>query len=205
MLNGRQIVNKPKLSVTITSLNDETITKTYTKANGLLSVEINGTDNELPFYGIIARTGTIKIIDSEGWLKEQSSNNILPEARIEIKLNNLLLFAFNADNNISYSKLDKVVTINLIDTIQSLQDVKIEADLQYTSTSAYRVFFDMCSILGIQAIVNINTENYLKNIVIDKMLVKKDTLWNVLNQFTYATRCLFYKEGYSYILRRTEE
>lgn len=199
------MVNKPKLSITITSLSDETITKTYTKANGLLSLTINGVSNDLPYYGIIARTGTIKIVDMEGWLKEQSDNNVLPEVRIEIKLNGLVLFVFNADNNISYSKLDKMVTINLIDTIQSLQDVALGTDLQYSSTTAYRVFFDMCSILGIQAIVNINTENYLKKIEIDKMLIKKDTLWNVLESFTFATRCLFYKEGYSYILRRTEE
>lgn len=198
-------MNKPKLSITITSLEDSTITKTFSKANGLLSLTINGVSNELPYYGIISRTGTIEIVDTEGWLKEQSNNNVLPEIKIEIKLNNVTLYEFIADSKISYSRLDKKVTINLIDTIQSLQDKKIDANLQYTNTNAYNIFIDMCSILGIEATINTETTNYLKNILIDKVIIEKDYMWNILTQFVYATRCLFYKEGKSYVLRRVEE
>lgn len=205
MHNGRQIVNKPKLSITITSLDDNTITKTYTKANGLTSLTINGLSNELPYYGIISRTGTVEITDNEGWLKEQSDANVLPEIGIEVKIDGITLYEFVADNNISYSKLDKRVTINLIDTIQNLQDKKIDANLQYTNTTAYNIFIDMCSILGIEATINTATTNYLKNILIDKVIIEKDYMWNILTQFVYATRCLFYREGKSYILRRVEE
>lgn len=205
MLNGRQIVNKPKLSVTITSLSDETITKTYTKANGLLSVEVNGVSNELPYYGIISRTGTIEIIDIDGWLKQQSDTNVLPEIGIEVKLNGVTLYEFIADNNIRFSKLDNKVTINLIDTIQSLQDKKIEANLQYVETTAYNMFVDMCLILEINAVINKETTNFLQKIKIDKVIIEKGSMWGILTQFVYATRCLFYKWGKSYILRRVEE
>lgn len=198
-------MNKPKLSVTITSLDDNTITKTFSKANGLKSLTINGVSNELPYYGIISRTGTIEIIDDEDWFKEQSDANVLPDVGIEINVDGVMLYEFVSDNNISYSKLDKKVTINLIDTIQSLQDKRINANLQYTNTHAYDVFIDMCSILDINIIVNASTTKYLQLIIIDKMVIEKDSMWNILNQFAYATRCLLYKEGKSYILRRVEE
>ena len=198
-------MDKPRLSVTITSLEDESITKTYSKVNGLKSLNISGVSNELPYYGIISRSGAIEIIDDEGWLKEQSDNNVLPEVKIIVSIDDVPRYEFVADSNIKFLMLDKKVSINLIDSIESLQDRSIAGDWQYKDTTALGILNDMSLFLGIEFSMNTETLNYLNAIKIGRVLVKKNKIWNILTEFLYGAQCVLYKEFGIYTIRRVRE
>lgn len=198
-------MTKPKLSVVITSLNDPTIKKEYNKANGLKNVTIDGVSDNLPYYGIISMTGSVQIIDKEGWLKTQSDNNIFPDISIDIYIDDILQFSFVSESEIEYKRLDKTVTINLIDKVQLFQDSKIGFGSIYTDTNAYVVFLNICSQIGISCVMDESTSTYLKNIKIGKMYIEDMTYWDILQQFVYACRCIFYKKNDTYWLRKLEE
>lgn len=198
-------MTKPKLSVVITSLSDPTISKEYNKANGLKSVTIDGVADSLPYYGIISMTGSIQIIDRDGWLKEQSDNNIFPDVSIDIYIDDILQFSFISESEIEYKRLDKTVTINLIDEIQSFQDNKIGFGSIYTDTNAYVAFSNICSQAGISCVMDENTAEYLKNIKIGKMYIENMTYWDAIQQFVYACRCIFYRRNDTYWLKKLEE
>lgn len=199
------MINKPKLSVVITSLNDPSITKTFTKANGLTNLSIDGISNTSPYYGIISRSGSVEIIDKDGWLKQQSDNNVFPDISIDIYIDDILQYSFISDGEIVYKRLTKTVTINLLDTINSLQNTKLEYNLIYTDTNAYQVFLNICAVANISCVVSADTKEYLTNLRISKMIVSADTIWNVINQFVYGTRSIFYKQGTQFFLKRMDE
>ena len=94
-------MNKPKLSVKITSMADPTITRTFNKATGLKKVSIDGGNNSIPYYGIVSRAGQVELIDMpykdeegeylDGWIKVQSDRNIFPDVSVDIYINCLQL------------------------------------------------------------------------------------------------------------------
>lgn len=196
---------KPKLSVVITSLNSPTIKKEYNKANGLKNITIDGVSNTVPHYGIIPMAGSVQLIDKDDWIKTQSDNNILPDVSVDIYVDDVLQYSFISENEIEYKKLDKTVTINLIDQIELLQDQKRGFGSIYTDTNAYIVFSNLCFQMGISCIVDEDTTTLLKDIKIGKMYVGDTTYWDILQQFVYACRCIFYRKGGNYWLRKLEE
>lgn len=198
-------MTKPKVSVVITSIDNPTITKTYNKANGLKSLRIDGVANTTPHYGITPMAGSVELIDKDGWLKTQSDNNVLPDVSINIYIDDVLQYSFISENEIQYKKLDRAVTINLIDQIQLLQNKKRGFGSVYTDTTAQVVFANLCSQMDISCIIDEDTLSYLKNIKIGKMYIEDMTYWDVLQQFVYACRCVFYKKGGNYWLKKLEE
>ena len=204
-------MNKPKLSVKITSISDPTITKTYTKANGLRNLSIDGVSNTLPYYGIISRAGSVELIDmpdkenQNGWLKTQSDNNILPDVSIEVILNEIILFSFNSENDITYTIQDKKVTIELSDTIDSLQQKRYDNNLIISNTDGLVAFMEICSFLDISVKMDDYTKNYLKSIYIKEMPVVADSHWNIIEQFVYGVRAIFFKIGNSYYIKKMKE
>lgn len=204
------MIDKPKLSVKITALNlvegeTELRSKTYDKTNGLLSLTVSGVNDDTPYYGIISRAGTIEIIDKEGWLKQQSDDNILPDISIGVYLDGVLLYNFVADSEISYRKLDKRVTINLIDRIQLLQNQNMGYGLIYNYTTWYLMFIDICSRVGISCLINNDTKQYLQELQIVETYINDDTYWNILQQFVYGCRCVLYASNEIYVLKRVDE
>lgn len=203
-------MNKPKLSVTITALNlvgeeTEFRTHTYTKANGLKNITIDGVSNDLPYYGIISRGGNVNIIDIDGWLKVQSDDNVFPDVSIDICMDDTLLYSFISDSEITYMRQTNMVTINLVDKIESLQNKNIEYNMIYTNNNAYNVFIDICSIIGITCVINENTKEYTQNIRIRKMFIEKGKAWDIIQEYAYGLRCIFYRQGSNYYLKRVEE
>lgn len=232
------MIDRPKLSVKITALNlveGETAlrSKTYDKSNGLMSLSVSGVSNDAPYYGIISRAGSIEIVDKpdiienddgsttvEYWLQKQSDDNILPDVNIDIFINNSLQYSFTSDNEISYTIQDRKVTIELSDEINSLQDREIGYDSVYENINALSILSDLTSMMGITVIVDDDTTEYLKKIVIPtnilltdntfnpinpRLIIQNDTCWNIIQQFAYAVRAIFYKLGDSYHLTRMRE
>ena len=195
----------PKASVKITAIDNSEITKTYTKTNGLKAFSVSGLSNNPPYYGIISRTGELEIIDADGWFKEQSDNNILPDVNIDIYIDGVLQFSFTADSEITYKRLNNVVKIKLLDSINFLQNKTLPYSLIYTNTNALTVFLNILTVAGITCNIDDETKSFLTNIGVSKVAIEPDSFWNVIQQFVYATRCLFYKTGESYILTRVKE
>lgn len=208
--------------------------KTYDKTNGLMSLTVSGVSNDAPHYGIISRAGTVEIVDKpeiienedgsisvEYWLEKQSNDNVLPDVSIDIFINDSLQYSFTSDNEISYTIQDRKVTIELSDEINSLQDKTLGSDLVYENTNALTIFSDIASITGLPIIIDKNTSDYIKNIFIPssllksltgewnivspQIIIKDDTLWNIINQFAYGINAVFYKLGNSYYLKRMKE
>lgn len=232
------MIDKPKLSVKITALNlvegeTELRSKTYDKSNGLISLSVSGVSNDAPYYGIISRAGSIEIVDKpdiienddgsttiEYWLQKQSDDNVLPDVNIDIFINNSLQYSFTSDNEISYTIQDRKVTIELSDEMNSLQDREIGYDSVYENINALSILSDLTSMMGITVIVDDDTTEYLKKIVIPtnilltdntfnpinpRLIIQNDTCWNIMQQFAYAIRAIFYKLGDSYHLTRMRE
>lgn len=195
----------PKISIKITSNNDSSIYKVYNKSNGLKSVTIDGINRSLPNYGIISMSGSLNIIDSDGWLKVQSDNNILPDVTIDIYLDDILQYTFMAENEFTYTKQDKFVTINLVDKIESLQNKKTEYGMIFDNTNGYVMFVNLCSQFGLSCIMDDDTKEFLGNLIIGKTYIKSDTFWNILQEFVYGCRCIFYRKGGNYYIKRMEE
>lgn len=207
--------------------------KTYDKSNGLISLSVSGVSNDAPYYGIISRAGSIEIVDKpdiienddgsttvEYWLQKQSDDNILPDVNIDIFINNSLQYSFTSDNEISYTIQDRKVTIELSDEINSLQDREIGYDSVYENINALSILSDLTSIIGISVIADDDTTEYLKKVVIPtnilltdntfdpinpRLVIQNDTCWNIIQQFAYAVRAIFYKLGDSYHLTRMRE
>lgn len=207
--------------------------KTYDKSNGLMSLSVSGVSNDAPYYGIISRAGSIEIVDKpdiienddgsttvEYWLQKQSDDNILPDVNIDIFINNSLQYSFTSDNEISYTIQDRKVTIELSDEINSLQDREIGYDSVYENTNSLSILSDLTSIIGISVIADDDTTEYLKKVVIPtnilltdntfdpinpRLVIQNDTCWNIIQQFAYAVRAIFYKLGDSYHLTRMRE
>lgn len=207
--------------------------KTYDKSNGLISLSVSGVSNDAPYYGIISRAGSIEIVDKpdiienddgsttvEYWLQKQSDDNILPDVNIDIFINNSLQYSFTSDNEISYTIQDRKVTIELSDEINSLQDREIGYDSVYENTNSLSILSDLTSIIGISVIADDDTTEYLKKVVIPtnilltdntfdpinpRLVIQNDTCWNIIQQFAYAVRAIFYKLGDSYHLTRMRE
>ncbi len=198
-------MDKPQLSVIITSIDNPTITKEFNKANGLLSLDISGTSNTSPYYGIISRSGTLTIIDKEGWLKEQSDNNVLPDVTISIYLNNSLQYSFKSDSDISYAIQDRKVSINLSDEIVSLQNMKTYNDIVFLDTNGLTAFSQIMTNTGLKVVMDSKTREYLNKIIIPEMIIKADTYWNIIQQFVYGIRGIFYKFGNNYYINKMEE
>lgn len=199
------MIEKPKLSVKITSIVDPTITKTYTKANGLRGLTVDGVSNNIPYYGIISRAGSVELIDEEGWLREQSDENILPEVTIDVILNDVVVFSFISENDITYTKQDNKVTIQLTDILESLQDKKYENNLIFSETDGLTAFIDICAFLNLTVNMDDYTREYLKNIYIKEMPVVADSYWNIIEQFAYGVRAIFSQIGNVYFLKRMKE
>lgn len=232
------MIDRPKLSVKITALNlvegeTELRSKTYDKSNGLMSLSVSGVSNDAPYYGIISRAGSIEIVDKpdiienddgsttiEYWLQKQSDDNVLPDVNIDIFINNSLQYSFTSDNEISYTIQDRKVTIELSDEINSLQDREIGYDSVYENINALSILSDLTSMMGITVIVDDDTTEYLKKIVIPtnilltdntfnpinpRLVIQNDTCWNIIQEFAYAVRAIFYKLGDSYHLARMRE
>lgn len=198
-------MDRPKMTVIVTSAKDKTIFKEFNKANGLLSLDVSGLSNTVPYYGIISRSGTLTIIDKEGWLKEQSDNNILPDVTIDIFLNGVLQYSFSSNNDISYTKQDKKVTINLSDEITALQEKSIYSDMVFSDTDGLSLFSQVMNALGLKVVMDTNTRQYLSKIVIPEIVIKKDTYWNIIQSLSYGVRGIFYKFGNNYYIKRMEE
>lgn len=234
------MIDKPKLSVRITALNlvegeTELRSKTYDKSNGLMSLSVSGVSNDAPYYGIISRAGSIEIVDKpdiienddgstsvEYWLQKQSDDNVLPDVSIDIFINGSLQYSFTSNNEISYTIQDRKVTIELSDEINFLQDKEIGYDSVYENINALSILSDLTSMIGISVIVDDDTTEYLKKIVIPtniildqdfstfdpispRLIIQNDTCWNIMQQFAYAVRAIFYKLGDSYHLTRMRE
>lgn len=198
-------MNKARNSVVITSINDSTISKEFNKANGLLSLDVSGLENASPHYGIISRSGTLVIIDKEGWLKEQSDNNILPDINIDVYLNGALLYSFSSNNDITYTKQDKKVTINLSDEVVLLQNNSTNSDIVFLNTDGLTVVSQTMSSLGLKVVIDSKTRDSLSKIIIQELAIKKDTYWNIIQQLTYGCRSIFYKLGNNYYIKQMEE
>lgn len=198
-------MTKPKLSVKISSIANPSISKIFTKANGLRKVTIEGIKNQLPFYGIISRSGNLDIIDSEGWLKQLSDSNIMPDISIDVYVDDILHYTFISASDISYLKLTKQVKINLIDAIDSLQDKNIDFNMVFTDETLYSVFIQICSNIGIECFVDKDTTDYLGGIKVDTLFIEKGKAWNILQEFVYGARCIMYRKGSSYVLKKVVE
>ena len=198
-------MNKPKLSIKISSIEDPTIFKIFTKSNGLKNVAIDGISGESPYYGIISKSGTVEIVDSDGWIKQQSDNNILPEIKIDLYVDKILHLSFISDNDIVYDKLTKKVTINLVDRITSLQNVKTKYGVLFENTTAYTIFLNICQQIGISCIMNEDTKEFLLNLKTKRLYVDINTGWNILQQFAYGSRCILYKKADVYYIKRVNE
>lgn len=232
------MIDKPKVSVKITALNlvegeTELRSKVYDKSNGLMSLSVSGLSEDSPSYGIISRAGTIEIVDKpeiienedgstiiEYWLEKQSNDNVLPDVSIDIFINNSLQYSFTSDNEISYTIQDRKVTIELIDRINSLQDSEMGTDFVYANVNALSILSDLTSIIGISVIIDDDTAEYLKKIVVPtnilltdntfdpinpRLIIQNNTYWEIIQQFAYAVRAIFYKLGDSYYLIRMRE
>ena len=232
------MIDRPKLSVKITALNlvegeTELRSKTYDKSNGLMALSVSGVSNDAPYYGIISRAGSIEIVDKpdiienddgsttvEYWLQKQSDDNVLPDVNIDIFINNSLQYSFTSDNEISYTIQDRKVTIELSDEINSLQDSEMGTDFVYANVNALSILSDLTSIIGISVIIDDDTVEYLKKIVVPtnilltdntfnpinpRLIIQNNTYWEIIQQFAYAVRAIFYKLGDSYHLTRMRE
>lgn len=232
------MIDRPKLSVKITALNlvegeTELRSKTYDKSNGLMSLSVSGVSNDAPYYGIISRAGSIEIVDKpdiienddgstsvEYWLQKQSDDNVFPDVNIDIFINGSLQYSFTSDNEISYTIQDRKVTIELSDEMNSLQDREIGYDSVYENINALSILSDLTSMMGITVIVDDDTTEYLKKIVVPtnilltdntfnpinpRLIIQNDTYWEIMQQFAYAVRAIFYKLGDSYHLTRMRE
>lgn len=195
----------PKISVKIISNNNNSIYKIYNKSNGLKGVTIEGVNRSLPSYGIISMSGSLNIIDSDGWLKTQSDNDILPDVTIDIYLDNVLQYTFIAENEFTYTRQDRFVTINLVDKVQALQNKKTSYGMIFDNTNGYVMFITLCSQLGISCVMDDSTKDFLTNLVIGKTYIESDTFWNILQEFVYGCRCIFYRKGGSYYIKKMEE
>lgn len=198
-------MDKPKLSVKITSIEKPNITKIYTKANGLKSLTIDGVSNTSPYYGIISRGGSVTLIDVDGWLKEQSDNNILPDVTVDVYINNCLQYSFSSDNDVGYLRQNNNVTINLADSINLLQNSSVENESLYSDTNAIVVFSDIMNKCGVDAVLDAETNNYLQSLSVSQMVIPAGTYWDIIEQFARGVRAIFYKLGAKYFLKRMKE
>ena len=196
---------KPKMSVRISSILNPNISKTFTKANGLRNVTVEGVKNQLPFYGIISRSGSVDIIDAEGWIKEQSESNVLPDISIDVFIDDMPYYTFVSSSDISYLKQTKEVKINLIDVIDSLQDKKIDYNMIFTNESVYSVFIQICSNVGIECFIDSDTANYLADIKVDTLFIEKGRAWDILQELVYGSQCIMYGKANAYVLKKVVE
>nr|DAK86199.1 MAG TPA: hypothetical protein [Caudoviricetes sp.] len=200
-------MNKSTVSVLVTAINQPNISKEFNKANGLVSIDINGVSNSLPYYGIISKSGTLELIDQpdleypNGWFRTLSDDNILPDVKIDIRLNGVILYSFVSQNDISIIEQDKKVRINLLDSISALQDMKLTNSIYYTNTNAYSVFIDVLSLYNISVSIDMDTKEELQRIILPKVIVSSDSIWDFIENFCNGCRAIFLKRGDLYYLK----
>ena len=93
-------------------------------------------------------------------------------------------------------------------------------DFIYANVNALSILSDLTSIIGISVIVDDDTTEYLKKIVVPtnilltdntfnpinpRLIIQNNTYWEIIQQFAYAVRAIFYKLGDSYHLTRMRE
>lgn len=166
----------------------------FNRGNGLNSVTFASVDESVPYYGVVSYSGSLEINDREGLLKLLSDLGFLPNIQINVYINNIKVKTFTANNDISYSDKDALVSIELLDEIQFLQQINTGIDLYYKDLNAVSLFNSLAAKFPYQITLTSSANSKLLKINISQIFIEKNTWWEVWNSFCSGTKTLLYKD-----------
>lgn len=166
----------------------------FDRGNGLNSVTFASIDENVPYYGVVSYSGNLEINDREGRLKLLSDLGFLPNIQINVYINNIKVKTFTANNDISYSDKDALVSIELLDEIQFLQQINTGIDLYYKDLNAVSLFNSLAAKFPYQITLTNSANSKLLKINISQIFIEKNTWWEVWNSFCVGTKTLLYKD-----------
>lgn len=186
-------LNKPNVQLRIGGLSTD-VNCVFNRGNGLNSVTFTSVDESVPYYGIVSYSGSLEINDKEGILKSLSDFGLLPNIQINVYINNIKVKTFTANNDISYSDKDALVSIELLDEIQFLQQINTGIDLYYKDLNAVSLFNSLAAKFPYQITLTSSANSKLLKINISQIFIEKNTWWEVWNSFCSGTKTLLYKD-----------
>ena len=186
-------LNKPNAQLRIGGISTD-VNCVFNRGNGLNSVTFASVDESVPYYGVVSYSGSLEINDREGILKSLSDFGLLPNIQINVYINNIKVKTFTANNDISYSDKDALVSIELLDEIQFLQQINTGIDLYYKDLNAVRLFNNLAAKFPYQITLTSSASSKLLKINISQIFIEKNTWWEVWNSFCSGTKTLLYKD-----------
>lgn len=186
-------LNKPNAQLRIGGVSTD-VNCVFNRGNGLNSVTFTSVDESVPYYGVVSYSGSLEINDREGILKSLSDFGLLPNIQINVYINNIKVKTFTANNDISYSDKDALVSIELLDEIQFLQQINTGIDLYYKDLNAVRLFNNLAAKFPYQITLTSSANSKLLKINISQIFIEKNTWWEVWNSFCSGTKTLLYKD-----------
>lgn len=186
-------LNKPNAQLRIGGVSTD-VNCVFNRGNGLNSVTFTSVDESVPYYGVVSYSGSLEINDREGILKSLSDFGLLPNIQINVYINNIKVKTFTANNDISYSDKDALVSIELLDEIQFLQQINTGIDLYYKDLNAVSLFNSLAAKFPYQITLTSSANSKLLKINISQIFIEKNTWWEVWNSFCSGTKTLLYKD-----------
>lgn len=186
-------LNKPNAKLRIGGISTD-VNCVFNRGNGLNSVTFTSVDESVPYYGVVSYSGSLEINDREGILKSLSDFGLLPNIQINVYINNIKVKTFTANNDISYSDKDALVSIELLDEIQFLQQINTGIDLYYKDLNAVSLFNSLAAKFPYQITLTSSANSKLLKINISQIFIEKNTWWEVWNSFCSGTKTLLYKD-----------
>lgn len=186
-------LNKPNAQLRIGGVSTD-VNCVFNRGNGLNSVTFTSVDESVPYYGVVSYSGSLEINDREGILKSLSDFGLLPNIQINVYINNIKVKTFTANNDISYSDKEALVSIELLDEIQFLQQINTGIDLYYKDLNAVSLFNSLAAKFPYQITLTSSANSKLLKINISQIFIEKNTWWEVWNSFCSGTKTLLYKD-----------
>ena len=204
---------KSKITVELTLKDGSKLVLDKTKIKNIESLSQTNSDASTIFYGVLASSGRLEILDYDGTIKKYINEGIIDIGNIIVKvyINKKLIQQHISTNN-SYNNENKILTLDLSNTIMRLNDINyarpfISNKIQTTKSSyaypeivtLYHIAIDLFNSIGYyineenedilfgeQVLLNSNTigkiRDLFKSITIDFPYISKDSVFNNINK-----------------------
>lgn len=145
-------------------------------------------------YGVLANSGSTKIRDLNGELKDYVQDNVIPNADvpIEVYINDNKIQSHISDDT-NYDSDDKILNIQLTNFIENIESIIIPEIKMTENINAYQLLNEILTSVGLQSYLSEMAQNdieiYLKNINLGYIHLESNNLIYILNYFCELIQC----------------
>lgn len=178
---------------------------TFSRGNGLMELTMQNesvADNILPTYGIIGRTGKLKLIDYKDLLYNKILNREYP-IEINIYQNGVLFARFISTKKYAYNIYTKEITIEASSNITNWQNINVtKTEISYDVT-AYDILVWLISKQTITSLDTVNlpsdTKAHLESITVPYFYLETGTLWEQFQKLCDLAQLRIYQDRFNVI------